>query len=150
MQIICTSLQTDTHARTSALSFYRCLSCHPTNSVKALKTHNNSLSGVLIQDKPGEPEKSILPLWSRASPLNRQAQKSPSTTSSRFSGLTPGATPPLQNPYIPPPNYCQHRHSTCSEVSGRQQVSAVSATIFLCSYTHLDKQLIYSWWIKKG
>jgi len=41
MQIICTSLQTDNHASTSPLSFYflqaRCPSCHPTNSMKALK-----------------------------------------------------------------------------------------------------------------
>jgi len=39
-QIICTSLQTDNHASTSQLSFYRpdgCPSCRRTNSVKALK-----------------------------------------------------------------------------------------------------------------
>jgi len=36
---VCTSLQTDNHASTSPLSFLqaRCPSCHPTNSVKALK-----------------------------------------------------------------------------------------------------------------
>jgi len=36
---ICTSLQTDNHATTSLLSFLQagCPSCHPTNSVKALK-----------------------------------------------------------------------------------------------------------------
>jgi len=36
---ICTSLQTDNHASTSLLSFLQagCPSCHPTNSVKALK-----------------------------------------------------------------------------------------------------------------
>jgi len=39
MQIICTLLQTDSHATTSPLSFLQagCPSCHPTNSVKALK-----------------------------------------------------------------------------------------------------------------
>jgi len=39
MQIICTSLQTNNHASTSPLSFFtgRMPSCHPTNSVKALK-----------------------------------------------------------------------------------------------------------------
>jgi len=39
MQIICTSLQTDNHASTSSLNFLQagCPSCHPTNSVKALK-----------------------------------------------------------------------------------------------------------------
>jgi len=40
MQIICTSLQSDNHASTSPLSFYRLdalPSYHPTNSVKALK-----------------------------------------------------------------------------------------------------------------
>jgi len=35
-QIICTSLQTDNHACTSPLSFYRWPSCRPTNSIKAL------------------------------------------------------------------------------------------------------------------
>jgi len=36
---VCTSLQTDDHASTPPLSFLqaRCPSCHPTNSVKALK-----------------------------------------------------------------------------------------------------------------
>ena len=36
---VCTSLQTDNHTSTSTLSFLqaRCPSCHPTNSVKALK-----------------------------------------------------------------------------------------------------------------
>jgi len=36
---VCTSLQTDNHASTSLLSFLQagCPSCHPTNSVKALK-----------------------------------------------------------------------------------------------------------------
>jgi len=38
MQIIRTSLQTDNHASTSPLSFYRPDAfCHPTNSVKVLK-----------------------------------------------------------------------------------------------------------------
>ena len=38
---ICTSLQTDNHASTSLLSFLQagCPSCHPTNSVKALKAN---------------------------------------------------------------------------------------------------------------
>jgi len=39
---VCTLLQTDNHASTPPLSFLqaRCLSCHPTNSVKALKEQN--------------------------------------------------------------------------------------------------------------
>jgi len=39
MQIICTLLQTNNHASTSPLSFLQaiCPSCHPTNSVKALR-----------------------------------------------------------------------------------------------------------------
>jgi len=42
---VCTSLQTDNHANTSPLSFLQagCPSCHPTNSVKALKDLNVSL-----------------------------------------------------------------------------------------------------------
>jgi len=36
---VCTSLQTDNHTSTPPLSFLQagCPSCHPTNSVKALK-----------------------------------------------------------------------------------------------------------------
>jgi len=36
---VCTSLQTDNHASTPPLGFLQagCLSCHPTNSIKALK-----------------------------------------------------------------------------------------------------------------
>jgi len=40
IQIICTLLQTDNHVSTSPHSFFLqagCPSCHPTNSVKALK-----------------------------------------------------------------------------------------------------------------
>jgi len=41
---VCTSLQTDNHARTPSLSFLqaRCPSCRPTNSVKALKATTNA------------------------------------------------------------------------------------------------------------
>ena len=50
---VCTSLQTDNHATdasTPALSFLqtRCPSCHPTNSVKALKTITNEGSGTYL------------------------------------------------------------------------------------------------------
>jgi len=42
MQIICTTLQTDNHASISPLKFLQagCPSCHPNNSVKALKAIN--------------------------------------------------------------------------------------------------------------
>jgi len=42
---VCTSLQTDNHANTPPLSFLqaRCPSCHPTNSVKALKAPGESV-----------------------------------------------------------------------------------------------------------
>jgi len=38
---VCTLLQTDNHSSTSPLSFLQaiCPSCHPTNSIKALKAH---------------------------------------------------------------------------------------------------------------
>jgi len=38
---VCTSLQTDDHASTPPLSFLQagCPSCHPTNSIKALKAN---------------------------------------------------------------------------------------------------------------
>jgi len=40
---VCTSLQTDNHASTPLLSFLQagCPSCHPTNSVKALKAKDD-------------------------------------------------------------------------------------------------------------
>jgi len=40
---VCTSLQTDNHASTAPLSFLQagCPSCHPTNSVKALKAQGH-------------------------------------------------------------------------------------------------------------
>ena len=40
---VCTSLQTDSHASTPPLSFLQagCPSCHPTNSVKALKANKH-------------------------------------------------------------------------------------------------------------
>jgi len=39
---VCTLLQTDNHASTPQLSFFQagCPSCHPTNSVKALKAQS--------------------------------------------------------------------------------------------------------------
>jgi len=50
---VCTSLQTNNHASTSPLSFLQagCPSCHPTNSVKALKAAgcNSRLITVLVQ-----------------------------------------------------------------------------------------------------
>jgi len=44
---VCTSLQTDNHANTPALSFLQagCPSCRPTNSVKALKAPLVALTG---------------------------------------------------------------------------------------------------------
>jgi len=55
---VCTSLQTDNHASSPPLSFLQaeCPSCHPTNSVKALKaaeiSHKSSVvvSGVRRMD----------------------------------------------------------------------------------------------------
>ena len=47
---ICTALQTDNHASTPPLSFLQagCPSCHPTNSIKALKARNNNLINVWL------------------------------------------------------------------------------------------------------
>jgi len=46
----CTSLQTDNHASTSLLSFLQagCPSCHPTNSVKALKAKTKKTKKKII------------------------------------------------------------------------------------------------------
>jgi len=59
---VCTSLQTDNYASTSPLSFLqaRCPSCHPTNSVKALKAassqnNNNNNNDRLTAFDPGQP-----------------------------------------------------------------------------------------------
>jgi len=48
---VCTLLQTDNHASTPPLSFLQagCTSCHPTNSIKALKAYRHSV----YVDKPG-------------------------------------------------------------------------------------------------
>jgi len=48
---VCTSLQTDNHASTSPLSFLQagCPSCHPTNSVKALKACSSCSLLLLMQ-----------------------------------------------------------------------------------------------------
>jgi len=45
---VCTSLQTDNHARTPPLGFTQagCSSCHVTNSVKALKAQKIADSGM--------------------------------------------------------------------------------------------------------
>jgi len=52
---VCTSLQTDNHASTSPLSFLQagCPSCHPTNSVKALKAakETNKIQTVLSKHR---------------------------------------------------------------------------------------------------
>ena len=47
---VCTSLQTDNHASTPPLSFLQagCLSCHPTNSVKALKANSYNNNRICI------------------------------------------------------------------------------------------------------
>jgi len=49
---VCTSLQTDNHTSTPSLSFLQagCPSCRPTNSVKALKAMNCTLSVNVEQD----------------------------------------------------------------------------------------------------
>ena len=46
---VCTSLQADNHASTPPLSFLQagCLSCCPTNSVKALKANTHPFNGPL-------------------------------------------------------------------------------------------------------
>jgi len=47
---VCISLQTDNHASTPPLSFLQdgCPSCHPTNSVKALKAFAVYNSGLIM------------------------------------------------------------------------------------------------------
>jgi len=50
---VCTSLQTDNHANTSLLSFLQagCPSCHPTNSVKALKAKSGEQMTININQQ---------------------------------------------------------------------------------------------------
>jgi len=55
---VCTSLPTDNHASTPPLSFLQagCPSCHPTNSIKALKaTPLHSYNDRLTAFDPGQP-----------------------------------------------------------------------------------------------
>jgi len=49
---VCTSLQTENHASTPPLSFLQagCLSCRPTNSVKAVKARAISVLDVDVED----------------------------------------------------------------------------------------------------
>ena len=50
---VCISLQTDNHASTPPLKFFLqagCPSCHPTNSVKALKAYFTQISHILFGD----------------------------------------------------------------------------------------------------
>jgi len=54
---VCTSLQTDNHANSPPLSFLQagCPSCHPTNSVKALKaTDTECTLGILPLNYPAD------------------------------------------------------------------------------------------------
>jgi len=50
MQTICTLLQTDNHASTPPLSFLQAgyPSCHPTNSVKALKAQKSTARNMIL------------------------------------------------------------------------------------------------------
>jgi len=50
---VCTSLQTDNHARIPTLSFLQagCPSCCPTNSVKALKASQSEQKSLYIQHR---------------------------------------------------------------------------------------------------
>jgi len=50
---VCTSIQTDNHASTPPLSFLQagCPSCHPTNSVKALKACKYASPALLTATK---------------------------------------------------------------------------------------------------
>ena len=52
---VCTSLQADNHASTPPLSFLQagCPSCHPTNSIKALKADSGPLNGCVCFDIVG-------------------------------------------------------------------------------------------------
>jgi len=53
---VCTSLKTDNHASTPPLSFLQagCPSCHPTNSIKALKAQLNLPHGTKNPDGNSE------------------------------------------------------------------------------------------------
>jgi len=61
---VCTSLQTDNHASTPPLSFLqaRCPSCHPTNSIKALKALKKKLKRNFHIMKLPEPDGSCCSL----------------------------------------------------------------------------------------
>ena len=47
---VCNSIQTDNHASTPPLSFLQagCPSCHPTNSVKALKANQSTAVAIIL------------------------------------------------------------------------------------------------------
>ena len=55
---VCTSLQTDNHTSTPPLSFLQavCSSCHPTNSIKALKGYRTEQNSRKLPYQPWVPE----------------------------------------------------------------------------------------------
>ena len=57
---VCTSLQTDNHASTPPLSFLQagCPSCRPTNSIKALKVTESTVTNIVMTKDVREPASS--------------------------------------------------------------------------------------------
>jgi len=60
----CTSLQTDNYASTPSLSFSQagCPSCHPTNSIKALKAHTDTTLRIYSQGSSTDAASCCCPL----------------------------------------------------------------------------------------
>jgi len=58
---VCTALQTDSHANSPPLSFLQagCPSCHPTNSVKALKGYHLQRAKEQKRNKKLKPKKRL-------------------------------------------------------------------------------------------
>jgi len=102
---VCTSLQTENHASTPPLSFLQagCPSCHPTNSIKALKAlgkpvpERQNQSGFMRQEMTGFWDGSGISwtIWKQSAPRSRQIT-TPTPHHSIFTGQMLFQTPHKQ------------------------------------------------------
>jgi len=124
MQIIYTSLQTDSRASTPPLSFLQagCPSCHPVNSVKALKARTKAVEttitpqpfyGPFFRDHPGEPvpEENFWTLWCKGRLTEADTNHVAGHHSIGTNQCQPPSSPHFftgRMPFLPPNQQCQN------------------------------------------
>jgi len=94
---VCTSLQTDNHASTPPLSFLQagCPSCHPTNSVKALKAHITL--HYIIKNKQLQKSLDLAARRALPNPLGGQKSHEQGASTAARGFNHPDSTPPPMN-----------------------------------------------------